>query len=1028
MKNIIRELIGLTVFILVNVYSVFAQNQVVWKQVDLSQARNMMSSMSTEPSNFKVFELDLSALNEGLLNAPMRSAFRERAEKIMTFPNHEGQLEKFKVMEASIMHPDLAAKYKNIKSYAGQGIDDPSATIRFSVSDQLGFHGMITSGKHTTSFIDPFSADQKNYMVYAGPESSSGERNLNCLTRHDSEQDLELRRNFSFERTNDKKLRKYRLALSSTAEYGNIFAGSGTDAQKKANILAQMVVTMTRVNGIFERDLAITLELIADNDKIIFFGDTTSDPWNGEFNAKTQEVNDDVIGDSNYDIGHNFNTTGGGNAGCLSCVCLSGQKGSGYTGRRDPTGDPFDVDYVAHEMAHQFGGYHTMNFCKRSGNESSEVEPGSGSSIMGYAGICSPNIQSNSDDYFAYVNIRDISANIQNGPSASCAQIVDISNNPPTANAGPDYTIPKSTAFVLRGEGSDPDGGDTLTYTWEQNDPEEAPRGGFPQDTWTKGPLFRSLKGTVSANRFMPKITDVIAGNLTPIWEVVPSVGRTMEFSLTVRDNSAGGGQTSDDLMTVTVDGNSGPFVVTAPNNNVTWRAGENQMVTWNVAGTDVSPVNATNVNILLSTDGGMTFPIPLVSNTPNDGSETITVPNNVSSTSRIKVEAADNIFYDISNSNFTIDSSSIDEIPPTAPANLTATNITSSSAELSWTASTDNIGVTGYEIFVNGSSHSSNSDTTFVLSGLTSGTSYAVSVKAKDAAGNESEEGQINVTTKQVGCEGGINSFPFSEGWESGLGVWTQNESDNLDWILNTNGTQSNNTGPSSAIEGSHYLYIEASDEGAGFPNKIAILTSPCIDLTTVSVAKFNFAYHMEGSSMGELIVGASTDGNSWTNLWSKSGSQGVSWHEANVDLTAFAGNKVILRFVGTTGNSFTSDMAIDKLNISTEDSGGECTEVTLNLILDRFPTETTWTLSSDSGTTIISGGPYDVPSDNITVVNCLKLGSYKFTINDSGGDGICCAFGSGSYNFTDASGNTLASGDSFRNSEVKNFSTGNE
>lgn len=174
-------------------------------------------------------------------------------------------------------------------------------------------------------------------------------------------------------------------------------------------------------------------------------------------------------------------------------------------------------------MGHQFGGYHTMNTCYRSGNGSTEVEPASGSTIMGYAGICGTNIQSNSDAYFAYVNIRDISANIQGGESSGCAQVVNLSNNPPTANAGPDYTIPKSTAFVLRGQGTDADA-DVLTYAWEQNDPEKASGNGSPASTWTVGPMFRSKAGTTSPNRYMPQISDVIAGNLTPTWEVVPSV------------------------------------------------------------------------------------------------------------------------------------------------------------------------------------------------------------------------------------------------------------------------------------------------------------------------------------------------------------------------------------------------------------------------------------------------------------------------------------------------------------------------
>ena len=429
----------------------------------------------------------------------------------------------------------------------------------------------------------------------------------------------------------------------------------------------------------------------------------------------------------------------------------------------------------------------------------------------------------------------------------------------------------------------------------------------------------------------------------------------------------------------------------------------------------------------LLSTDGGMTYPITLVANTPNDGTENITVPNHISSTSRVKVEAADNIFYDISNANFSIEGGGGDAEPPSAPGNLSATNITPTSAELSWTASTDNVGVTGYNIRTDGSLKDTITGTSYMLENLTAGTSYDVSVTARDAANNESVASHVHVTTTPIpGCSGGINSFPYNEGWESGIGAWVQDGTDNLDWIINSNGTHSNSTGPASAIEGMYYVYVEGIFiMEREYPNKTAILTSPCIDLSTESSAGFSFAYHMDGASMGSLVVEASTDGSSWTTLWSKSGSQGISWHNSSVDLSAYAGSTVTLRFVGTTGDNFTSDMAVDKLHISTDTV--TCIDVTLHLTLDSYPAETSWAISSDSGTTITSGGPYTTQSGVITEVSCLQSGSYEFTIYDSYGDGICCTYGNGSYRVTDASGQELASGGAFVGpSEVKNFSVG--
>jgi len=563
------------------------------------------------------------------------------------------------------MHPDLAAKFPMIKSYVAQGVDDPTATMRFTIT-QFGLHTQTLSGKRTPTYIDPYTTDLNNYMVYEKGTLDGTSTSFECLT----EDDINLPSlktipsptpdNIMAD-VNDQKLRKYRLALSCTGEYGTIFKGTGTTAQQKANVQAQMNITMARVNGVYERDLAITMEFIPNNDTVIYLVANT-DPWTGEYNTKTAQTIDANVGVNNYDIGHNFNTSGGGSAGCLSCVCTSvsqsgTHKGRGYTGSSNPTGDPFDIDYVAHEMGHQFGGYHTMNTCSRSGNGQTEVEPASGSSVMGYAGICAVNVQNNSDAHFIYNNIRDISTNVQTGPSSSCAAVTNLTNNPPTANAGNNYTIPRSTAFILEGIGNDPDGNASLTYEWCQNDPAQAPANTAPVSTWTVGTLYRARFPSTSPNRYMPRIQDVIAGNLTPTWEVTPSVGRTMNFSFLVRDNDALGGQVASDLMTVTVNGTAGPFTVTSQNTNgIMWNSGATETITWNVAGTNAGAVNTPNVNIYLSTDGGYTYPITIATNLPNNGTANITVPSGAATTTgRIMVRGAGNIFYAINSRNISI-------------------------------------------------------------------------------------------------------------------------------------------------------------------------------------------------------------------------------------------------------------------------------------------------------------------------------------------------------------------------------------
>lgn len=661
-----KKQLQLAVLLLFSFSAGFAQSQKLWKTIDENSIASLKKvNRSSIPRNYNLFALDLNSLKSSLVNAPVRGQFEGKSNVIIELPNAKGELEHFRVMETPIMEAALAAKYSMIKSYAAQGVEDPTAVARFSVT-QLGLHSMTLSSEESTVFIDPYTEDRQNYIVYNKAALHKAFSDFSCLTDDGIKlPSLTEGRIGSAEtalNTDDKKLRTYRLAQSCTAEYGNIFAGTGTDAQKRANIQAQMAITMTRVNGVYERDLSITMVFVANNDLLIYFGSTTADPWNGEYNVRTGITIDAAIGFANYDIGHNFNTSGGGNAGCIGCVCSTSSnpnggfhKGTGMTGMSNPTGDAFDIDYVAHEMGHQFGGYHTQSSSNcRSGSGLTEVEPGSGSTIMGYAGICPANVQNNSDDYFTYVNIRDILNNVKTGVSSSCAQITTITNNPPTADAGRDYVIPKSTAFILTGSGTDPDG-DALTYTWEQNDPQNPNSSAAPPSTRVNGPMFRSIRGTGSPTRYMPALATVLAGNTANTWEVCPSVARTLNFSLTVRDNKAGGGQTASDLMRVTVNGTAGPFLVTAPNTNVSWQAGTNQNITWDVAGTTANGVNTPYVDIYLSTNGGTSFNTLLASKVPNDGSEIVTIPNTPGNQNRIMVRGYDNIFYDLSNTNFTI-------------------------------------------------------------------------------------------------------------------------------------------------------------------------------------------------------------------------------------------------------------------------------------------------------------------------------------------------------------------------------------
>jgi chitodextrinase len=546
----------------------------------------------------------------------------------------------------------------------------------------------------------------------------------------------------------DAFLRTFRLAMSVTGEYTAYFGGT------KALALAAINNTMTRVNGVFEKDFSARMVLIANTDAVIYTS-ASSDPYSsastgsgGAWNGELQSTLTSVIGESNYDIGHLFGASGGGgNAGCIGCVCTNNQKGSGFTSPGDgiPSGDNFDIDYVAHEMGHQFGANHT--FTHSNEGTGVQMEPGSGSTIMGYAGITTKDVQPHSDAYFHAVSIQQVTNNIK---AKTCPTKTATGNAIPTADAGLNYTIPKSTPFMLTGTGTDANG-DTLTYCWEQMDSQTTST--VPGATKTSGVQFRSYSPTASPTRYFPKMSSVLAGATTTsgtelVVEALNSVARTMNFRLTVRDNRAGGSGNNSDDMVVTVNATAGPFSVTAPNTAVSYVGGSTQTVTWAVAGTTANGVNCANVDILISHNAGTTW-TTLLAATPNDGTQAVTIPNVAGTQNRIMVKGTNHIFFDVSNANFTITAGSTDNVAPSAPTNLTASGTTQTTTNLSWTASTDNVGVTGYDVYQNGVFKANTASTTYNVTGLTASTAYTFYVIARDAANNSSAQSNtVNVMT----------------------------------------------------------------------------------------------------------------------------------------------------------------------------------------------------------------------------------------------------------------------------------------
>jgi hypothetical protein len=728
-----------------------------WAPVNESTITKNLFTNHIKPAAYRIYRLDELSIQRTLRSAP--SETRVSAAKstfVIAVPVSDGRLERFSVVSAPVMDPALAARYPEIQSYAGQGLDNPSSTIRFDVSPR-GFHGMILSYNRPTIYIDPVDRNDKYYVVFSRQDVIDYRNVFQCFTQEGNKthQPSVNIPGEALRGADDGRLRTYRLALAATGEYSTYFLNGTetTDAQRKAKVLAAMNTLMTRTNGIYERDFGIRMNLIANNDLIIYLNAST-DPWTTEYNTKTQQTIDAVIGNAGYDIGHLVHRgSNNGNAGCIGCVCVTGSKGSGFTSHTTPEGDPFVVDYSTHEMGHQFGANHTFSF--QTEGTGANMEPGSGSTIMGYAGItgATTDIQPHSDDYFHAKSVEQVTDYVKGATGGGCAVVTITGNATPTANAGANYTIPKSTPFVLSGTGSDADAADVLTYTWEQYDNYATGSSTVPSATATSGPQFRSVTYSTSPSRPFPNLASVLGGTNTNKWEVLPSVARTLNFRFTVRDNHTGGGNNNSDDMQVIVSAAAGPFAVTAPNTAVTWVPGTSQTITWSVNSSNAAPVSCANVKVSLSTDGGTTFPIVLLASTANDGSEAITVPNNITTTARVKIEAVGNIFYDISNVNFTISST-----PPacTAPAGLTSSAVTSTTATVSWTAvgGANNYDV-DYKTTASGTwinAATATTSTSVNLTGLTASTTYDWRVRANCTAGSSSYT-QAQFTTTATGC-----------------------------------------------------------------------------------------------------------------------------------------------------------------------------------------------------------------------------------------------------------------------------------
>ncbi|WP_300567939.1 zinc-dependent metalloprotease [Flavobacterium sp.] len=678
-----KKLLLITVCIL-TICQVSAQTNKFWTAHEKENDK-IITSKSVErasfPEKFDLYDLDINPLRAILFSATNRMVSNKGI--VITLPNTKGELEQFEMFEASNFEADLQAQFPDIRSYVGRGLTDKEAQLRLSISPQ-GIQTMLFRSGKETEFIEPYSQDNKVYAVF-NSSRKKGELPFVCSTE-DIKTSENLLKNVTTDKSSAGQLLTFRIALSCNGEYANYFGA--TNSSQSGLVLAAFNNTLTRCNGIFEKDFAIHLNLIANTTSVIYYN-TAADPYSSipneaNWNKELQNTLTAIIGNANYDIGHFLGggASGWANAGCIGCICVNDttsltdiNKGGGTSSSYEgiPQGDNFDIDYVTHEIGHQLGANHTYSFTNEGLGKG--VEPGSGSTIMSYAGVTAQDVQLHSDAYFHGLNIEQVQANMA---TKTCQTITPISQGFPVVSAGNNYVIPASTPFYLTGFATTTGSG-PLTYCWEQMNSGTATTTGVNSGASTTkiiGPNFRSYSPSTSPIRYFPNLATLTAGlqvtqGLEIPVEALCSLNRLYNFRLTVRDNSptlrnistVAVGQTSFSDVEITVNAATGPFDVTSQAiNGLILSQGASENITWTVNNTNTLS-GSSNVDILLSTDGGLTYPVVLATNTLNDGLESITVPNIVAPNCRVMVKPTGNVFFDINSKSFAIGTLGVSDV-----------------------------------------------------------------------------------------------------------------------------------------------------------------------------------------------------------------------------------------------------------------------------------------------------------------------------------------------------------------------------
>ena len=628
-----------------------------WSEIDEVESpapAPVSPKLARDPAESRLLKLNLNQLQESL---------KAGTSTHIRLPDPYGGEVEFVLKPSSVMPKQLAARYPNIRSFEGVSIHDRSTTVRLELTSKGLSAQVLTAGERWV--IDPVEGlgpeFVRSYRYSKGYQSKNEpfcELETSNVLGARSVSKNQFTDTVQRGKSTGTSLRTYRLAVATTGEYGAYHGGTIEDA------LSAVVVTINRVDGIFETELAINLELIAANDDIVF-ADPLTDPFAGNDNAGTlidesQAQIDLLIGTENYDVGHTLSTGAGGLAG-LGVVCREGGKAEGVTGSTRPEGDFFDVDFVAHELGHQFAAEHTWNGANggcgvQQRAPGSAYEPGSGSSIMSYAGLCgSDNIATAVDALFHHQSFEQIVTYTREGIGSVCGQAELLENTAPQVDAGSDYVVPKQTPLIVTGSATDQEQ-DALLFSWEQRD--LGPQAALTNPDDGRFPLFRMLDSASSPQRYLPALTTVVAGTQDAS-ERIPQVAREMTMRLTAKDGA--GGVQSDDIV-VTVDGDSGPFEVVSPNGGE--QVGSSKTVEWDTGFTEQAPVSASMVEIYLSTNDGVSFD-QLIDTVDNIGSANLNFPAGIQSQeARLMIKGASNIFYDVSDAAFQLDSDRA--VPPT--------------------------------------------------------------------------------------------------------------------------------------------------------------------------------------------------------------------------------------------------------------------------------------------------------------------------------------------------------------------------